>query len=293
MPLRLRSTAQGLQEDGRHPVFTVAEWAALHLALGVRDVLTEQGAAGAVAAPIPVLALSVAPPPREPLLREALACGAGAALRVWGRSWPDDLLSHMEGTADLTAALAAAASHAIQEWSGGEPLLVLTGDASGDAGHGCFGALLAHGLRAALVQRVAALHFRDASWLAVAKLEQGYSQEIVLPSRAVLTAVPQTIVPRQATLPEWLASRTATITQRLTDLPLPAAPDTRLRIPVPRVKRYAVPGSGLSAEQRIQALVNLPHAGGGTVLSAATGVPDQVETLLSLLREHDVLPRAV
>jgi len=67
--------------------------------------------------------------------------------------------------------------------------------------------------------------------------------------------------------------------------PAPQPAETALRIPLPRVKRYRVPGGGLPAEARIRALVTLAAQGGGTVLA---GEPPeaQAEAILARLRER-------
>jgi hypothetical protein len=173
-------------------------------------------------------------------------------------------------------------------------LLVLAGEASPDEGHGVFGAFLAQALGLSFAHRAVSLsphaQGQPEGWTATVKLERGYTQDVLLAASAVVTiASPGPALP-EASWPAWLASRTAPIPVLHAPLPdssaMPAAAPagtTTLRAPVPRVKRYSVPAAGLSAEQRIRALVGTQAQGSGTVLPAAEGTARQVDALVALL----------
>jgi electron transfer flavoprotein beta subunit len=286
-------------------VASPAELAALQLALTLR---------AGLGVPARVLALSVAPPEAEGVLREALAAGADEVLRVWGRGGSPALESEpgprpgapsgaspdsVDATGDATRALARAAASVLRPRA---PVLVLTGERSGDTGHEVFGGFLAAELGAAFAHRATGAEpaAPDGSrWRVTVRLERGYGQVLELAAPAVITVAASLPRPGYAGLPAWLASRGAPVptteaaagpgTEPRTPPPhTPPSGDTTLRVPLPRVKRYTVPGQGLSAEARIRAMVTLEAQGGGTLLSDAS--PEvQAEAVLRLLGERGYL----
>lgn len=272
--LRLDEAGHAPRADEVLLAANAADLAALQLALSLRGRHAE----------LRVLALSVGAPAAEGVLREALAAGADEALRAWGGAWPDDA-GTFDGSADSTQAHAVAAAELLRPRA---PLLVLAGERSADRGNECFGAFLAAALGAAFAHRVTEVRREDAGWRVTARLERGYGQELALASPAVVTVSAQLPKPGHAALPAWLASREAAVPLVAVDAPPPPAVSTRLRVPVPRVKRTHAPQPGLSAEQRIQAMVTLEARGGGTVLG---GEPPEAmaDAMLRLLHERGYL----
>jgi electron transfer flavoprotein beta subunit len=309
VPLRLHPAGAALRGEDALAVTGPAELAALQLALTLRDRLREGLGASAR-----VLALSVAPPAAEGVLREALAAGADEVLRVWGRDGSSTADAEpgtpagtrsgapsgtppgvVDAAGDATRALARAAASVLRPRA---PALVLTGERSGDSGHEVFGGFLAAELGAAFAHRATEAEpaAPDGSrWRVTVRLERGYGQVLELAAPAVITVAASLPRPGYAGLPAWLASRRAAVPALVPTIE-PATPpthaarrgETTLRVPVPRVKRYTVPGQGLSAEARIRAMVTLEAQGGGTLLSDAS--PEaQAEAVLRLLGERGYL----
>ncbi len=268
-------------------------------------------ASGQADAPARLLALAVGPQAWEPVLRAALAAGADEVLRIWPAGWPDAADAAgprmLDGSGTGTRLHAALAAAALRTHMAAGALLVLTGESSADDGHGCFGAFLAHALGLGFAHRVKRLETAPAGasadsaagWSALVKLERGYTQELTLERSAVVTVAAPGDPLSEASWPAWLASRTAPIPLLEPAPPAPGelAPPTAtaLRPPLPRVKRYRVPSSSLSAEERIQVLVGgPPHQGGGahsgaSLLPAGEGVERQVEAVAALLKERGIV----
>lgn len=281
-----------LAEDGRHtragetPIeFNPADLAALRLALALAAE-AESGGGGTV------LALAVGPLACEEPLRLALAAGAGAALRVCrpdgedgppGTLWP----AAPDGSAAHTRIAAKAAAAAIVSR---KPALVLTGAASGDTAHGCFGAFLAAALGASFAHRAAELVRDGAGWRVRVKLDRGYGQEMRLtpaPGRpAVVTIVASLPPPPDPSLPAWLASRRAEIPAVGAAPDRAAGPVTTLRPPLPRVKSFRAPDRSLDAEGRIRAMIHRDRAAGGGRIVAGASPAVQAEAIFEWLRER-------
>jgi electron transfer flavoprotein beta subunit len=274
VPLRLDAAGRGPRPAEALVAADPAALSALALALALRA--AEPG--------VRVLALAVGPPAAEAVLREALAAGADEALRVWGADWPA-AAPPVDAGDGVTRAHAAAAAQALRSRA---PALVLAGERSADTGHEAFGAALAGELGAAFAHRCSELRRAGAGWQALVRLERGYGQPVALPEPAVATVSARLPRPAEASLPAWLAARAAAIPLFAAEGPPPQAGPGALRVPLPRTKRLPVPGAGLSAEERIRALVELPAQGGGTVLADAS--PEaQAEAVLALLRERGYL----
>lgn len=273
--LRLHPAGHGLRADEALRVPNGADLAALRLALTLRASHPE----------LRVLALTVGPAADETVLREALAAGADAVLRIGPAALPA-APGAVDGSGADTRARAAAVASALRPRS---PALVLTGDRSADTGAECFGGFLAQALGADFAHRVTALRRDGDGWQATVRLERGYGQELRLAAPAVLTVPAQLPRPAYAALPAWLAARQAAVPVEAGG-PAPDAgtadAETALRVPVPRVKRHPVPPSALDAEARIRAMVTFqPAGGGGTVVSGGTP-REQAEAMLALLRER-------
>lgn len=240
-----------------------------------------------------VLALAAGPPSAESLLREALAHGADEVLRVWpqegaaaaGAAAPQAL----DGSAATTRLMAQAVAHAIAER---KPALLLAGDSSGDTEHECFGAFLAASLGAAFAHRavvVEAARGAPDKFRVMVKIERGYTQEMELPRPAVVTMSGRAGEAAYPSLPAWLAALAAPV-PRVDCPPFPPPPcTTRLRPPLPRVKRYTVPDETLDAEGRIRAMVSLPAGGGGELLGPEIPPAQQAAAAAAFLREHGYL----
>jgi electron transfer flavoprotein alpha/beta subunit len=170
------------------------------------------------------------------------------------------------------------------------PILVLTGDVSSDESHGSFGAFLAQALGLDFAHRATDLQPTATGWLTHVKLERGYRQELELEGSAVVTVAASGLKLPEADWPAWLASRTAAIPSVDVDPAEGKAPGpatvTVLRRPLPRVKRYSVPSSSLSAEARIRTLVGGKLQGSGVTLPASQGVARQVDATLTLLKSR-------
>jgi electron transfer flavoprotein alpha/beta subunit len=275
--LRLQSSGRAVNPDGREPMLNPADRSALGLALEVARRLPAQSS------PVQVQALAVGPPAWEGLLRDALAWGATAALRVWHADWPADRPLDLDGSAETTRLHAHAAAAALRPLA---PALVLVGQRSGDAGHECFGAFLAQALGAAYAHRVTEVEPIAGGWRVVAELERGYAQRMELAAPAVLSIPPHLPGPPDAGLPAWLRSRTAAIAHASAELAAPPRAATTARAPIPRVKRHTVLPATLSAEERIRALVTLPSGSGGTVVGAEHSADQQADAILTLLKSR-------
>ncbi|HEX7928989.1 MAG TPA: hypothetical protein VF678_15440 [bacterium] len=275
--LRLQNGDHALNPDGRHPVLNPADRAALGVALRLQASIPEAG----------IHAITVGPPTWEGILRDALAVGAAEATRVWQPDRTESETLAVDGSADTTLINARAVAGVLRTL---QPVLVLAGAASGDAGHGCFGAYLAEALGMAYAHAVTEVEAIPGGWRVVVELERGYTQRMDLPAPAVVTVPPHIAGPTEASLPALLRSRSASIRNVTVALPAPGHTTTTVRAPVPRVKRYTVPPATLNAEQRIQAMVTLPTGSGGVVVGAEQSPEQQAEAILGLLKSKGYLP---
>lgn len=273
--IRLREDGRAFRAEEAAGAINPADLSALALGLSLA---AEGGGLAAV---------TVGPEDWEAPLREALAAGAVQAVRVWNGAWPAEVWAGaIDGSAGHTAFCARMAAAAIEPLA---PRLVLTGESGAVAGHGCFGAFLAHALGAAYAHRAVLLEREGGGWRVRVKLERGYTQEMTLPAPAVVTVSAALPVPPPATLPAWLDSLEAKIPVIQPAEAYPAGPHTTLRAPVPRVKRFELPGGTLDAEGRIRAMVDLPTGSGGTVIPREAGAEAQAEAIAALLEERGYL----
>ncbi len=277
VPLRLDPAGAGVRAVEAQAVTNPADLAAVEQALALRE---------GVGAGTGVLALTVGPPAADAVLREALALGCDAVLRVWHAAWPPHA-GALDGTARATRSAAEAAAAVLHDRT---PALVLTGERSADAGHACFGAFLAHALAADFAHRVTRVApAAQGGWEVVVRLERGYGQALALGTPAVVTVSAQGPRPAEAPLPAWISAQQTPVPVEAVGLAPAAAAETTLRIPVPRVKRYAVPPATLPAEARIQAMVAMEAGSGGTLLDARGSATDRdaaVDAAVALLRER-------
>ncbi|MEE8434457.1 MAG: hypothetical protein V3S64_06675 [bacterium] len=303
-----------IRTDDSLPGANPADLAALGTALELRPRLPEDAR---------VLVLSVGEAAveevaiLESILRGALAAGADQVARIWlesSRSSSGEnpggspAAGFAEATAQSTWRNARGAAQALRPMA---PRLILTGEKSADSGRGCFGAFLAHELGADFAHRISRIDPLDGRWRVTARLEAGYGQEMVLGQEtvgqktvsmpAVVTvAGPPGKLPYPS-LPAWIDSRTAEIPViRVAPSPVPSVHpmppvdsaagggESVLRVPMPRVKSYAVPEGGLSAEQRIGVMVGEGTGAGGAVF--AEGSPEeQAEAALALLKKRGMV----
>lgn len=275
--LRLDDAGRGIRHEEALPAANPADLSALQLALSLK------GAGGAGA--FRVVAITLGSPAAEEVLREALAAGADEAHRIWDNAGSGVAPGACDGSAETTHRSARVVATVVRPW---QAHLILVGEKSADDGHESFGAYLAKTLGAAFSHRVTAVTAEGSNWRVVTRLERGYSQEMVLPAPAVVSVSAQMPRPDYASLPAWLHARRARIPVISVDAPRGQSAVTALRVPVPRVKRYTVPGSDLSAEARIQAMVTLEGTGSGTILAGETP-QEGARAIVTLLEERGYL----
>jgi electron transfer flavoprotein beta subunit len=162
-----------------------------------------------------VLAVTAGPPAAGATLRDALAAGAGAALRV---DWPEpDDQGYLDGLAADEQPLAAALASALRPH---QPVLVLCGDRSADRGTGALPAFLAHELGAAQALGLVWLDtageadsgLAGQTWLAGdRRLPGGWRERLRIGLPAVCSVEAAGVGLRRASLDAVIASRRAVI----------------------------------------------------------------------------------
>jgi electron transfer flavoprotein beta subunit len=156
-----------------------------------------------------VVAVAIGPAESDAMLRDALAAGAAAALRVEPASWAMGLrpAGLVGGEQESAAALAAAVRHHY-----GVPDLVLCGDRSADRGTGSFPAFLAAALGAAQALGCVRLEPAGDRVLRVhRRLDGGRREVLLVRPPAVVSCEAAGVRLRRAGLPATLASGRATI----------------------------------------------------------------------------------
>ncbi len=233
-----------------------------------------------------VIAATVGPAEADEMLKDALAAGAAAALRVEparrsSRPRPAELVG---GGQNRPAALAAALRELY-----GVPDLVLCGDRSADRGTGSFPAFLAAALNAAQALGVVQLEPEGDGELRVHRRLDGGRREVLRVRRPAVVSIEAAGVRlRRAGLPETLASRRAVIP--VIDAPAVAGH----RVPVlgahpyrPRPRALPVP-SGTALHRTLQLTGALAERTPPTVLGPLS--PEQAaDELLGYLRRRGYL----
>ncbi|MFI9024332.1 mycofactocin-associated electron transfer flavoprotein beta subunit [Streptomyces sp. NPDC053560] len=184
------------------------------------------------------LAVCVGPPTAEPVLREALAAGADAVLRVEGDSGasPEDPAGIARGLHAAFRALPGLPVTGLPMAAGtdGTPGLVLFGDRSPEHGADSVPAFLAARLLAAqalglseltAVQGTAGVPAGVPALTAVRRTSHGVRERLTIPLPAVCSVEPGEVRLRRAALPALLASRTAAVPA----VNVPGGPDHRVQ----------------------------------------------------------------
>ncbi|MGI5472183.1 mycofactocin-associated electron transfer flavoprotein beta subunit [Streptomyces sp. CA-132043] len=240
------------------------------------------------------LAVCVGPPATEPALREALAAGADAVLRIEGGSGasPEDPPEIAHG---LHAAFRALPGLPVAAGTDGTPGLVLFGDRSPEHGTGSVPAFLAARLHAAQALGLSALTaVRSAAGepdavpalTAVRRTAHGVRERLTVPLPAVCSVEPGEIRLRRAALPALLTSRTAAVPA----VTVPVGPDHRVQAgPVhpyrPRPRPLSPP-TAADPRERLRILTGT----GARPTTARIVAPETpaaaAEVLLAELRAH-------
>ncbi|WP_199430489.1 mycofactocin-associated electron transfer flavoprotein beta subunit [Qaidamihabitans albus] len=148
-------------------------------------------------------AVTLAPPPAEEMLRDALACGADEVLRV-------DVAPEDPRLPDSGAATARALARSIRAELG-DPGLLLTGDHSADRGTGATPAFLAAELGCAQALGLVELSLVDGRLAGLRRLDRGRRERLAIPVPAVCSVEPAGVRLRRAGLPGTLRAREAVI----------------------------------------------------------------------------------
>ncbi|EHR49479.1 electron transfer flavoprotein, beta subunit [Saccharomonospora marina XMU15] len=196
------------------------------------------------------VAVSLAPEPATEMLRDALACGAHAVLRVDpGHATGAE---HTGNGADSGATTAQALARAVREELG-HPDLVLTGDRSADRGTGATPAFLAAELGCAQALGLVELSYTGGRLVGLRRLDRGRRERLAIPLPAVCSVEPAGVRLRRANLRATLAARTATIPVVPSDPTALAAPPVAVRSVRPyrpRAKELPPP-QGADPRQRL------------------------------------------
>lgn len=211
-----------------------------------------------------VTVATVGPEAAEKTLIDAIACGAGKAVRV---------ATDQEISSELTAAALSEIGHGQQ--------VVVCGDYSIDRGSGSVPAFLAHRLQ--LPQALGLLHLETQSGQVIAtrRLDQGRRERLALRLPAVIS-VESGLELRRAALSATLSATSATIEVR--DLPhvrdLPEPPRRTAVAPYkPRTRVITAPGG--DAAQRVLELAQI-----GGQPSAAKVITESPEEAARTAVEH-------
>ncbi|NMH98071.1 mycofactocin-associated electron transfer flavoprotein beta subunit [Pseudonocardia acidicola] len=228
-------------------------------------------------------AVTAGPPAADAMLRDALAVGADAVLRV-GLDVDDPLAAAADDGAGIARALADAITAAF-----GPPQLVLCGDHSADRGTGSTPAHLAEELGVVQALGLLELERSEEGLRAVRRLDGGRRERILVPLPAVCSVEPTAVRLRRASLPATLAARGAQIP--VADLTV--GHDGRVQFGAPRAYRprpRVLPApEGAGPRQRLLALTGaLVERTPPRVVRP--GSPAQAaDELLGYLRQHGYL----
>jgi electron transfer flavoprotein beta subunit len=228
------------------------------------------------------VAVTVGPPAADAMLRDALAAGADAVLRIQAGD-PDADHDHLD-----EAATADALIDGFQQRYG-LPDLVICGDHSADRGAGSTPAYLAHRLGAAQALGLLELAQQDGELRALRRIDGGRRERLAVGLPAVCSVEPTTVRLRRAALPAVLAARTATVPVVTTRQRPPRAPHTgpaRPYRPRPRVLPAPV---GDDPRTRVLALTGaLVEREPPRVVTPASAA-EAADELLGFLRQHGYL----
>ncbi len=226
-----------------------------------------------------------APAAAEEMLREALACGAHAVLRVDPGAETDSR------AADSGAGTAKSLAGAIRARFG-VPDVVLTGDHSIDRGTGATPAFLAAQLGCAQALGLVSLETTgadaDGRLRAVRRLDRGRRERLAIPLPAVCSVEPAGVRLRTATLPGTLAARSAEIPVQLGQR---ESPELRVRSASgyrPRAKELPPP-QGTEARQRVLELTGAHEQREPPRIVTTDDPAEAAEELLSFLRDKGYL----
>lgn len=238
------------------------------------------------------VAVTVGPPAADAMLRDALAAGADAVLRI--RPTADD--THPDAGPDVAgdgAATAAALLDGFRQRHG-NPGLLICGDHSTDRGTGSTPAYLAHRLGAAQALGLLELAVQDGELRAVRRVDGGRRERLAVPLPAVCSVEPADVRLRRAPLPAVLAARTAPVPVVTVPVATVGRPDRRAPHlgparpyrPRPRVLPAPV---GDDPRTRMLALTGaLVERDPPRVLTPA-GAAEAADELLGFLRQHGYL----
>ncbi len=222
------------------------------------------------------VAVTVAGPEADGMLREALAAGAHEVLRV-------------EGPAQDGAATARTVHRALLERHG-VPDVVVCGDESASHGTGATPAFLAARLGAAQALGLLELRAAQGALHAVRRLDAGRSERLRVPLPAVCSVLAGSVRPRRAPLPAVLAASRSAVP--VVTVAPPTSPEAVRTVAVrpyrPRPK--VLPGpSGDTARDRMLALTGtfVPRTPPRVVTAAEPA--HAVDELLGFLRSHGYL----
>ncbi len=211
----------------------------------------------------------------EPMLRTALASGAGSAVRV---DLPADAAAPV-----VAAALAAAL---------GDCALVVCGNYSLDRGSGSVPAFLAGQLGAAQALGLVSVQPVGVGRIeAERRLDGGRRERLAVGAPGVLSVEPAGVRLRRASLPAVLRARTAPLPVRPAPMPYVLDPASGTRRPYrPRPKALPAPAANLSARERVLSLTGALTDRRAPAVVRTTDPAEAAETLLRFLRDRSYLP---
>jgi electron transfer flavoprotein beta subunit len=234
-----------------------------------------------------VTALTVGPIEAETVLRDAMAVGADAVLRVWedGR------------TTTRPAATALLLATALR--TEGLPDLVVCGARTLAGGSGKVPALIAEHLDWPVVTDIVEFSLHQSKVLFQRRLAKGARSEGEVTLPAVLAVEPGAVSLRYASLPGWMEAQRAPIPVHHlaelglspVDLNFPSAMVQAAMPPYRRPREIFVPDSALSPHERVAQVLSAGIAQkSGRIVS---GSPEQVaDTIIAFLCEHGFVERS-
>ncbi len=253
-------------------VLNPADAAALELALRLRS---DDGT---------VRAVTIGPDEAETVLRDALAVGADAVLRVW-----ED-----QRTATRPAATSLLLAAALS--TEGLPDLILCGARSLAGGSGKVPALLAERLGWPVVTDVLSFELSDGRARFVRRLARGARSEGEVTLPAVLAVEAGSAPLRYAGLPGLMAAKRAEIPVRHLpdlglapmDLAFPSATAEAAMPPYPRPREIFIPDSASAPHERVAQILSAGVAQkAGRIID---GSPEELaDAILAFLGEHGLL----